>query len=268
MYRIGDKIAELRKNRKMTQEELANIVGVSAQSVSKWETSQTMPDIMLLPSLAAALDVTVNDLFSIASGSNSLEKINPDKATEAAYSALFNVLQQAVSGAESISKDQIASNMNRIRTTDYAQSGLVSYDDGEACGGVYANSSIGLCFDGRRSDALKLLDDDNVVPVLSILADKNARLVLKFMLSNDGATMTSNVIANRCGISTEDAVTALNNLFTIHLVDVRQVETGEDNPINVYICYGSYKMHMLVYPILELSRTLYDWHEFWMGFRC
>ena len=33
MYRIGDKIAELRKNRKMTQEELANIVGVSAQSV-------------------------------------------------------------------------------------------------------------------------------------------------------------------------------------------------------------------------------------------
>ena len=113
-----------------------------------------------------------------------------------------------------------------------------------------------------------LLDDDNVVPVLSILADKNARLVLKFMQSNDGATMTSNVIANRCGISTEDAVTALNNLFTIHLVNVQQVEAGEDNPINVYSCYGSYKMHMLVYPILELSRTLYDWHEFWMGFRC
>ncbi len=44
MYTIGDKIAELRKNKKMSQDELASVVGVSARSVYRWENSQTMPD--------------------------------------------------------------------------------------------------------------------------------------------------------------------------------------------------------------------------------
>ena len=43
---IGEKIAELRKERKMTQEDLAGLIGVSSQTVSKWETGVTMPDIL------------------------------------------------------------------------------------------------------------------------------------------------------------------------------------------------------------------------------
>jgi len=44
---IGERIAVLRKSKGFTQEELASAIGVSAQSVSKWETGTTMPDILL-----------------------------------------------------------------------------------------------------------------------------------------------------------------------------------------------------------------------------
>ena len=48
MPTIGERIAELRRKSGMTQEELASLLGISAQSVSKWETGVTMPDILLL----------------------------------------------------------------------------------------------------------------------------------------------------------------------------------------------------------------------------
>ena len=42
---LGNKIAELRKDKGMTQESLANKLGVSNQAVSKWEANQSCPDI-------------------------------------------------------------------------------------------------------------------------------------------------------------------------------------------------------------------------------
>ena len=63
MTTIGTKIAELRKIKGMTQEEFAGILGVSAQSVSKWENSVTMPDVLLLPLIADPLGITIDALF-------------------------------------------------------------------------------------------------------------------------------------------------------------------------------------------------------------
>lgn len=65
MCSIGVKIAKLRKDNNMTQEELAGMIGVSSQSVSKWETGVTMPDIMLLPIIAGVFEITLDELFSV-----------------------------------------------------------------------------------------------------------------------------------------------------------------------------------------------------------
>ncbi len=62
---IGNKIKQLRYKAGLTQEQLASILGISAQSVSKWETSVTMPDITLLPMLATELGVTIDELFDL-----------------------------------------------------------------------------------------------------------------------------------------------------------------------------------------------------------
>jgi transcriptional regulator with XRE-family HTH domain len=62
---IGNKIKQLRLLAGMTQEQLAAKLGITAQSVSKWETAVTMPDITLLPTLAGELGVTIDDLFDL-----------------------------------------------------------------------------------------------------------------------------------------------------------------------------------------------------------
>ena len=63
MKGMGSRIAALRKQKGMTQERLAEAVGVSAPAVSKWETENSYPDIALLCPLARALGTDVNGLL-------------------------------------------------------------------------------------------------------------------------------------------------------------------------------------------------------------
>lgn len=61
---IGRFIAELRKEKNITQEELSEILGVNVKSVSRWENGKTMPDLSLLPILANELNVEVSELLN------------------------------------------------------------------------------------------------------------------------------------------------------------------------------------------------------------
>lgn len=60
---IGKNIAALRKEKNMTQEDLAGALGVSAQAVSKWENENSCPDISLLTRIADLFGVTVDELL-------------------------------------------------------------------------------------------------------------------------------------------------------------------------------------------------------------
>lgn len=60
---IGKNIAALRKEKNMTQEDLAGALGVSAQAVSKWENENSCPDISLLTQIADLFGVTVDELL-------------------------------------------------------------------------------------------------------------------------------------------------------------------------------------------------------------
>ncbi len=60
---IGNRIKELRKEKHMTQEQLADAVGISFQAVSKWENNIALPDITLVPLLANVFEVTIDELF-------------------------------------------------------------------------------------------------------------------------------------------------------------------------------------------------------------
>lgn len=63
-YVTGATIKRLRENKNMTQLELADKIGVSPKTVSKWETAKGLPDISLLNSIALALEVSVMELMS------------------------------------------------------------------------------------------------------------------------------------------------------------------------------------------------------------
>lgn len=60
---LGTRIATLRKEKGLTQEELGNKLNVSSQAVSKWENDISAPDISLLPELATILEVSIDELL-------------------------------------------------------------------------------------------------------------------------------------------------------------------------------------------------------------
>ena len=89
---IGNRIKQLRKEKSMTQERLAELLGISFQAVSKWENNIAMPDITLVPRLARIFGVSTDELFaynlqeiendikSYAERSYKLRESEPDKA--------------------------------------------------------------------------------------------------------------------------------------------------------------------------------------------
>ncbi len=91
-YVTGAVIRKLREERKMTQEELARIINVSAKAVSKWETGRGLPDISLLEPLAGALGISVIELLSGADVKNGNRSSNLKKAAFYACPVCGNVI--------------------------------------------------------------------------------------------------------------------------------------------------------------------------------
>lgn len=100
---IGDRIANLRKEKGMTQEQLAQELGISAPAVSKWETDASYPDITLLCPLARALGTNVDTLLEYEENlseekihglAEELIRIKQEEGTEKAEEALQKLLRQ------------------------------------------------------------------------------------------------------------------------------------------------------------------------------
>ena len=65
-HKIGIQIARLRKEQEITQTALAEYLSVSPQAVSRWENGVSIPDICLLPQIAAFFSVSIDDLFGVS----------------------------------------------------------------------------------------------------------------------------------------------------------------------------------------------------------
>ena len=86
--KIGKLIAECRKEKKMTQVELADKLSVTDKSVSKWENGKCLPDVSLYKDLCNILGITLNEFFAG-------EKIIEEKFKEQADINLFNALENS-----------------------------------------------------------------------------------------------------------------------------------------------------------------------------
>ena len=75
---IGDTIKRIRRERNLTQEEVAAHLGISFQSISKWERGDGYPDITMLPALAHYFQITVDELLGISEieKNNKYDEIN------------------------------------------------------------------------------------------------------------------------------------------------------------------------------------------------
>ncbi len=72
--KIGEKIALLRKEKEITQTELADYLFLAPQTISRWEVGSGAPEITLLPKIATFFGVSIDELF----GLTSLERCCPE----------------------------------------------------------------------------------------------------------------------------------------------------------------------------------------------
>ncbi len=87
--KIGKLIAQCRKEKKLTQKDLANLLGVTDKSVSKWECGGCLPDVSLYKELCNILGITLNEFFSG-------EKIADENYKEKADDNLYIALESSV----------------------------------------------------------------------------------------------------------------------------------------------------------------------------
>lgn len=86
MKNIGERIKECRISGNMTQQELANRLGVAAQSVSKWERGITMPDITLIVPLSKIFGITTDELLGMNKPEADKQKAEYDRLYETVHS--------------------------------------------------------------------------------------------------------------------------------------------------------------------------------------
>lgn len=96
---IGDNLRRLRGRKNVTQERLAEYLGVSCQAVSRWETSTAYPDIELLPELARFFGVSLEELM----GCESAEKEAEEKAMEI-YNERYKDVKKALADLHELEK--------------------------------------------------------------------------------------------------------------------------------------------------------------------
>lgn len=87
LQKIGEFISKNRKDKNLTQEQLAEKLGVTSKTISRWENGNYMPDYSILKPLCTELGITVNELLNG-------EKIKKDKIIEEYDNNLVNVLKE------------------------------------------------------------------------------------------------------------------------------------------------------------------------------
>lgn len=269
MTTINERIAALRKEHAMTQEELASVIGVSAQSVSKWENSVTTPDIQLLPVLAGVFGVTIDELFSDRMPQP--ERTYPlDDVPEECYRAFLEAMQSGWRHGEDpstlpASAAEGAANIAlRLKAHPGQQTGVVSCRGG----GVYANHELALVYRSGEKEALPLLEDEAAARLLRAFASPAFRRILKWQLTNPGVSYTASSVAVKCELTEQETQQALSDLSELTFTAYNDVDVGTETPLRVYSANRMHLMPLLVYPMLSLAKRLATIQENWCGFRC
>ena len=95
MESIGNRIAKYRKEKALTQEGLAEKLGVSSQAVSKWENDASCPDISLLPQLCRELGITTDELLT---GKSEIVQVLPESQRKPLEELTFRVRIDSADG--------------------------------------------------------------------------------------------------------------------------------------------------------------------------
>ncbi len=79
MEDLGNRIQSLRKSKSMSQEDLANQLGVSRQAISKWERGEALPDLYNARSIAVVFEISIDELMGNVTQQNNTKLIDRNR---------------------------------------------------------------------------------------------------------------------------------------------------------------------------------------------
>ncbi len=240
---IGSRISELRKEKAVTQDELAKAVGISAQAVSKWERGG-VPDIELLPVIADYFGVSIDYLFGRERSDTAnahrvlfdrIAGLPREERIQAGMDACWTV-ERAMFGQgvadrhESI--EDILSEVGSIDGEELYSS--VMLDNGYTRMGIGPRISYFLIVPDAKDKQAALLEGIDYPALFQILSDKEVfdTLILLYRRDHKKA-FTPALLVKHLGISAERAQQIMDILKDRGLIYTTQVEI-DDEVQNVY----------------------------------
>lgn len=261
---INQNISYYRKLCGYTQEQLAEKLGVTGQSVSKWENGLSNPDISVLPDLAKALGVDINALFSETPNQNN--GIGISELSELCYDSLLTLFAKAhhkfYHGDRSILTDDQLNKYVKSLKNDFdfplPKCAYVIDEGNPEHSAVFlsdAFSFVDRSYGG--ADSALLFDLDKSGELLSVLGDKNARKILKALYEKlisegeDGATFSPKTLSEATSLPEEVIAEAAKKLRHVGLID--EVEKIRQDGLKKEYCNLYSKNYIFVLAILRLA---------------
>ena len=254
--RISEQIAFLRRGKGITQEALAKHLGVTNQTVSKWESGQCFPDIQLLPEIADFFGVSADELLGHTAHSGldslclTLKKYFADLPEGECFGHAYRLA--------ALLHEIVATNGYRRQVPwqekDYAKEpvtrwGLSAWSEAEGCS-VRCGDTV-LFTDSRAWNRLKKSDIRSIAREMETLSDENALRVLfalQDLTADDADRYVSTAeIAEKAKLDPEKAKKALESLP----LAVREDEEDEKFRISGAAAWLPSVLALIRAPLLE-----------------
>ena len=234
--KINEQIAFLRKQKGLTQEELANALGVTNQAVSKWESSGCCPDIQLLPDLAKIFDVSVDELLGYTPVSTaedivlairrrieSLPKGEDFDFTFRMAAALHTII---------LSKGMTEDNRNSGWDTEDVIEHAENAEWGYSCCNIPEITTMmrqgAVFFSNNRNITLLNTDIRRIVTMMKPFSDtknlKIATALYQLTVHSEDAYTTIALISDRSGVSPEKVQDCLEGDLSQFIVEKKGTE--------------------------------------------
>ena len=253
---IGENIYEYRKAKNMTQAELGDVLGVSNQTVSKWETGLSMPDVMLLPDIARALGVTLDALYGIESPKPADRCTCADEFPAAAYEEMLRYFVRSTkpyfTNMGTSVEDRTSGYRARIENGEY----VACYSNTE--GAFFMTDSfayIDRTFKEPESESIFSIG--HIAMTLKTLSDRKLLRVLEYEYKTSckqdksySTSLFSDDIADACGLSIEETEECLGKLVMMNL---NEMYSPKGQKCEYYL---QYQNMMFALAILKLADVM------------
>ena len=244
---IAASIARLRRERGMTQEALAEVIGVSPQTISKWENSTTYPDVALLPVLADVFGVTIDVLYGREMQQSLLPENAIDNVIEHARRTFVGVCYNPELDGKF--EDQLAQ-YKKVMQADPRHRSVIENDRDV----LYFREKLGVLALRKPEDGWSsLFSHTENADLLRLLADEDFRRAMQVIISRRMLNFTLPSLAKMAEV--EDAE-HLGVMLEASQLFAQRALLIDEAPLSFYeLTQGESKLYLL-YAVLAFAQEL------------